>query len=193
MFDVVLITGGAGAGKTSTAQAWASSHRGVAAHLSHDALLLFVKAGRVNPAESVTSEAERQWRIAIAVCVAAARVYTAAGVHCAIDTFLLPSHLELWRGLAHLRVGLVVLQPAVEVAVARNATRLAQSGWGVPEWQVRANHEAMRSWTGYSHALVLDSSEMDMVHILAAINAWENRTANEGSAGQLWNFAAKEE
>jgi hypothetical protein len=67
MFDVLLITGGAGAGKTSTAESWAATRPGLAAHLSHDAVLHFVKSGLVSPAESSGAEAERQWRIAIDV------------------------------------------------------------------------------------------------------------------------------
>ncbi len=186
MFDVVLITGGAGAGKTLTAQAWAASRQGVAAHLSHDALLLWVKSGLVSPAEHATVEAERQWRIAIDVCVAATRIYAAAGVRCAIDTFLLPTHLELWRGLAELRVGLVVLQPAVEIAVARNAARLEQTGWGVPEWQVRANHAAMGAWADDLRALVLDSGALDLNQVLVEVDAWEENTSQQGGPGLLW-------
>lgn len=192
MFDVLLITGGAGAGKTSTAHGWATSRRGVTAHLSHDALLLLVKSGLASPAENETPEAERQWRVAIDVCVAATRIYTASRMRCAIDTFLLPAHLELWRGLADLRVGLVVLQPAVEVAVARNAARFEQTGWGVPAWQVRANHAAMRAWDNQPHVVVLDTSMMDPAHVLAAIDAWEEGMEHGGSAGQIWRFTPKE-
>jgi chloramphenicol 3-O-phosphotransferase len=180
MFDVLLITGGAGSGKTSTAEAWAASRQGLAAHLSHDTILHFVKAGVVSPAESSTSEAERQWRLAIDVCVAATRIYAAAGVRCAIDTFMLPAYTGFWRGLAHLRVGVVVLHPDVEVAVARNAARLQQSGWGVAEWQVRANHEAMQAWRDRQDVLVLDNSVLDRAQVLAAIDAWEHN--HEGTA-----------
>lgn len=75
MFDVVLFTGAAGTGKTSTAQAWAASRRQVTAHLSHDDILLFTKSGLASPAEQTTAEAERQWRIALTVCSAAATIY----------------------------------------------------------------------------------------------------------------------
>ncbi len=111
MFDVVLITGAAGTGKTSTAQAWAASRREVAAHLSHDNVLLFIKSGLASPAEQTTTEAERQWHIALSVCAAAANLYADNSVRCAIDTFLLPVRLAFWRGLAQRSVGLVVLHP----------------------------------------------------------------------------------
>lgn len=177
MFDVLLITGGAGAGKTSTAEAWAASRQGLAAHLSHDTVLHLVKSGVVSPAESTSSEAERQWRIAIEVCVAATRIYAASGIRCAIDTFLLPAYLEFWQGLGQLRVGVVVLHPPVEVAVARNATRLAQAGWGVPEWQVRANHDAMEAWRDRPDVLVLDTSGIERAQVIELIDEWEKRMA----------------
>lgn len=60
MFDVLLITGAAGTGKTATTQAWAASRHEVAAHLSHDDILLFTKSGLASPAEQTTTEAERQ-------------------------------------------------------------------------------------------------------------------------------------
>src|SRR5207248_19261 len=143
-------------GKTSTAEAWAASRRGLAAHLSHDAIHLFVKSGGVSPADGPNPEAERQWHLAIDVCVAACRVYAAAGVRCAVDTFLLPTTLPLWSGLRDLRVGLLVLCPDVEIAVRRNAARREETGWGVPEWQVRANYEAMDVWTGRPDVLMID-------------------------------------
>ncbi len=191
MFDVLLMTGAAGVGKTSTAQGWSASRRGTAAHLSHDTLLLFVKSGLVSPAESETAEAERQWRIAIEVCVAATRIYAASGIRCAIDTFLLPHHLDLWRGLAHLHVGLVVLHPAVEVAARRNTARLEQTGWGVPTWQVHANHAAMTAWKNYSQPLVVDTSEMDLEQVLAAIDAWEEHMGSPPRRGQIWRALAE--
>jgi chloramphenicol 3-O-phosphotransferase len=185
MFDVLLITGGAGTGKTSTAADWAASRQGLAAHLSHDTVLHFVKSGILSPAHSQTTEAERQWRMAIDVCVAAARIYATAGVRCAIDTFLLPDYQDLWRDLSHLQVGLVVLHPPVEVAVARNAARFQQSGWGVAEWQVRANHDAMSAWCGHAHVFMIDNSETDRGQLLNELDEWERSRDNEGR-GSLW-------
>lgn len=175
MLDVVLITGAAGTGKTSTAQAWAASRRHPAAHLSHDAVLSFMKSGFVSPAEQATAEAERQWRVALEICVAASRIYAASQVQCAVDTFLLPTHLALWDGLAPLQVGIVVLHPPVEVAVARNAARLEQTGWGVPAWQVYANHAAMTAWLERPEVAVLDTSRFNLSQTVAAIDEWTER------------------
>jgi len=174
MYDVLLITGAAGTGKTSTAIAWASSQHEITAQLSHDTILGSIKSGLASPAEQATAEAERQWRIALDICIAAARIYASARIRCVIDTFFLPAQLPLWQELADLRVGLVVLHPPVEVAVARNAARLEHSGWGVPEWQVRANHGAMCAWETYTQVLILDNANRALEHILAAIDAWEN-------------------
>ncbi|HEX3722562.1 MAG TPA: AAA family ATPase, partial [Nitrolancea sp.] len=131
MLDVLLITGGAGSGKTSTAEAWAASRPSVAAHLSHDDVHTFVKSGVMNPADGSNEEADRQWRIAIDICVAACRIYVAEGIRCAIDTYLLPTNLVLWSALREFRVGLVVLRPDVDVAARRNAKRQHEIGWGV--------------------------------------------------------------
>ena len=117
MYDVVLITGAAGTGKTTTASNWAATRRETSAHLSHDSMLGNVKSGLASPAHQASAEAERQWRIALDICVAAACIYAGSGMRCAIDTFCLPVHLPFWHGLAHVRVGLVVLHPPVEVAV----------------------------------------------------------------------------
>jgi predicted ABC-type ATPase len=173
MYEVVLITGAAGTGKTTTANTWAATRRETSAHLSHDTLLGNVKAGLASPAHHTSAEAERQWRIALDICVAAARIYAGSGIRSAIDTFCLPVHLAFWHELAHLRVGLIALHPPVEVAVARNAARLASSGWGVAEWQVRANHHAMCAWQAVPQVLVLNNAALDMGDVLGAIDAWE--------------------
>ena len=154
--------------------AWAASRREVAAHLSHDDVLLFTKSGLASPAEQTTAEAERQWRIALAICCAAAAIYAGNQIRCAIDTFLVPANLELWRSLSHLRVGLVVLRPSIETTVARNQARREQTGWGVPKWQVRANYDALSAWRKDLWPLILDTTHLSLGQVVAAIDAWEN-------------------
>jgi hypothetical protein len=88
MYDVLLITGAAGTGKTSTAIAWASSRHEITAHLSHDTILGSIKSGLASPAEQTTAEAERQWRIALDICIAAARIYASAHSVCDRHVFL---------------------------------------------------------------------------------------------------------
>ncbi len=181
MFDVVLVTGAAGTGKTTTAQAWAASRHGVAAHLSHDAVSLFTKSGLVSPGEP-TTEAVRQWRVALDICVAAATIYSENQIQCAIDTFLVPANLQLWRGLGHLQVGLVVLHPSLETALARNQTRREQVGWEVPEWHIRGNHAAMRAWQQDGRPLILDTTHLSVPEVVEAINAWER----DSTGTSLW-------
>ena len=140
----------------------------------------FVKSGVISPADGPNAEAERQWHVALDGCVAACRIYVAAGVRWAVDTFLLPDVVSLWAGLQDLRVGVIVLRPDVEVAVRRNAARLRETGWGVPEWQVRANHEAMGAWVGRRDAFVVDNSRTDQTQVLAVIDEWEGRMVENG-------------
>lgn len=170
---LLLITGPAGAGKTTTAAAWASSHSETAAHLSHDSVTLFVRSGFVSGADAHRNpEGERQWRVGIDICAAAARVYAAAGIHCAIDTFLLPSHRHLWRSGgtdAVFQPRIVVLLPGVEHAVGRNAGRV---NWGVSEEAVRANHAAMEAWLDVPDVLVLDNSRMALPDVVQSIRDW---------------------
>ena len=176
MFDILLITGAAGSGKSSTAQAWAASRRDICAHLSHDDVTLFIKSGFVSPAQQNTEEAERQWRIALTICSNTAQLYAKEGIRCAIDTFLLPHALPFWQGLSHLRVGLLVLQPPVEFAVDRNSMRIQHSGWGVPSWHVYENHAAMRAWEGHPAALVLDNASLSVDQVVESIDAWEQHS-----------------
>ncbi len=173
MFDVLLITGAAGSGKTTTAQSWAASRQQHCAHLSHDAVMMFMKSGLASPAEQSSPEAERQWQLAIKICCSTAQLYAQEGVRCAIDTFLLPQHLVLWEGLAHLDVGLVVLQPPVELALERNFARIQKTGWGVPNRHVYENHAAMQAWNDYSTPLILDTDGLSTEQIVALIDTWE--------------------
>lgn len=165
---VLLITGPAGSGKTSTAEAWASTGPAKSAHLSVDGMSLSVKAGFVSGAQP-GAEAQRQWRLAISATIAAAHTYASEGVHVAIDSFALPIHLPMWEPLRAFAFGVVVLLPDVEVAVQRNGHRQATTGWGVPEADVRANHEMMSRWMDEANVLVVDNSELELTSVVAAV------------------------
>lgn len=169
MAQLLLVTGPAGAGKTTTADSWASSHEETAAHVSHDDIGLFVRSGFVSGADAHRDpEGWRQWRLGADICAAAARAYAGAGIHCAVDTYLLPHTRQLWTAVDDLCPLVVVLLPDVEVAVERNARR---EGWGVPEDAVRANHAAMRRWYEVPDALVLDTSRLSLADVVRAIRA----------------------
>lgn len=127
-----------------------------------------VKSGRVSGAES-SDEAVRQWHLAVSATGSAAGRYAEAGIDCAIDTYLLPDHLDLWSWTSEYRCAVVVLLPDVETAVKRNAKRVESTGWGVPEWQVRANHSAMASWHGHPSALIVDNSARTVAQVVDQI------------------------
>jgi len=139
-----------------------------AAHFSVDEMSLAVKAGHVSGARE-GSEALPQWHLAISATGAAACIYARDGIHCAIDAYLLPEHLPLWSWSEEFARAIVVLLPDVEAAIARNAARKAADGWGVPEWQVRANHESMASWTSHPEAIVIDNTRPSIEDVLAKL------------------------
>ena len=165
---VLLVTGPAGSGKTTTALEWASTSTRRAAHLSVDDMSLVVKTGRVSGAEQ-GDEALLQWHLAVAATGAAAEGYAAAGIDCAIDAYLLPEQLDLWSWTAPFDPLIVVLLPDVETAVQRNGRRVESTGWGVPEWQVYANHSAMGAWHEHTSALVIDNSTSTVEEVVAEI------------------------
>lgn len=168
--QLLLVTGPAGAGKTTTAAEWASAHPDTAAHVSHDSVTLLVRSGFVSGADAHRNpEGERQWRLGVDVCAATARIYAAAGIHCAIDTFLLPHTRNLWDSVADLRPRIIVLLPDAERAVARNAGR---DNWGVSEAAVRTNHAAMCAWNDTPGVLVLDTSRTTLPDVVRSIRDW---------------------
>lgn len=165
---VLIVTGPAGCGKTTTARSWALASTSQVAHLSVDEMSLAVKAGHVSGSAG-GSEARRQWLLAVSATGAAARTYACDGVHCAIDSYMLPERLPLWAWSEDFDRSIVVLLPNVETAVERNATRKALDGWGVPEWQVRANHEVMASWADHPSVTIIDNTRLALEDVVAAL------------------------
>ena len=82
MARVLLVTGPAGSGKSTTSESFASTRRATTARLDMDLIRSFVRAGFVDPSRSWGPEAERQWELGRAICVAAIDRYRAAGIDC---------------------------------------------------------------------------------------------------------------
>ena len=121
---VYLVTCTPGAGKSTVARALTRRFtHGV--HLPLDDLREWVVAGIAHPVPEWTPETSRQFALARAAAVAAARIYADDGFAVVLDDVVLP--LEAKRAylapLASYKLRPVLLCPRLEVALARNAAR----------------------------------------------------------------------
>jgi hypothetical protein len=122
---VLLLTGPAGAGKTTVAAEWAARRESPTAHVSLDDVRDFVKAGYANPEEGWNDETQAQYDLARELCGTIARRYVGSGIGCAVDDAIFPNWPEVgygrWEsaleGVPHV---LVVLLPRLDVARRRN-------------------------------------------------------------------------
>jgi chloramphenicol 3-O-phosphotransferase len=127
-WQVLLITGPAGAGKTATARQFAAIQAQPTLHLSLDDLRGSVQSGVANPADGWNLEVARQYSLAQRSIAHTARLYSKAGFRVVIDDAIFPEWEEAdsprWqRALRGLQYRLIVLMPRLEVAQARNAQR----------------------------------------------------------------------
>ena len=91
MSITVLLTGPAGAGKSSAAALWASRGNSPRAFVDVDSLRLLIRAGAALPEHGWTQETQRQWNIGTDLCVAMARVYKRYDVDCIVDVYAPPT------------------------------------------------------------------------------------------------------
>jgi chloramphenicol 3-O-phosphotransferase len=170
-WQVLLITGPAGAGKTATARHFASIQTEPTLHLSLDDFRGSVRSGGVNPSDGWNPEVARQYSLAQRSIGYAARLYAKAGFKVVIDDAVFPewdeADLSRWERVLHgLPYRLVALMPRLEVAQARNAerhgVRLLEAGL------VTTIYEMMLPWrdTGVT---VIDNSDLSVEETSACI------------------------
>lgn len=174
--QIVFFTGPAAAGKSTVAEAWATSRTKQTAHFDHDHARFLVRAGYIDPAASLANPAlreaaEAQWLLAAAVCEAMAVTYTTRGVDFALSAFCPPGNLkESWEPLDALNPMIVVLLPRLEVVLRRDANRVGRSHVG--EQGVRRNFAYdWETWRTDKRAYVIDNSELNVEQTVALVEA----------------------
>jgi gluconate kinase len=119
-----MITGPAGAGKSTAAAAWAARGKVPRAFIDADALRTNIRAGIAYPEHGWTDETQRQWDVAMDLWRSMARIYRDHGIDCVVDLYAPPcpdppadvvrSELDILR---------IILLPELEVCLARNRKR----------------------------------------------------------------------
>ena len=169
---MMLLTGPAGAGKTATASAWATSHRHPTVHLSIDTIREFVKSGYANPEDGWTEETQRQYDLAQTACSVIAREYVESGYCCAIAAAVFPSWPEVGYGrwqaaLAPIQHKLIALLPSFDKVLERNRARSGISR--LKESTLRIIYDKMIEWRDHSDTVAIDNSDLTIEETVAAL------------------------
>jgi hypothetical protein len=174
--QAVFFTGPAASGKSTIAEAWAASRSAPTACFDHDQARFLVRAGYISRSAahadpSLREQADRQWLLAAAICESLAATYVAWGLDFALSAFRPPGSWKgCWEQLDALNPLFVVLLPALEVLLARDAGRSGRSHVG--EASVRRgltyNWEA---WRSDGRAYVIDNSELSVDQVVDLVEA----------------------
>jgi hypothetical protein len=93
-WQILLVTGPAGAGKTEAARELAGRQTSPTIHLSLDSFRESVRAGFAEPLLGQTAETARQYALALSACAGVARLYANEGFRCVIDDAIFPDANE---------------------------------------------------------------------------------------------------
>jgi predicted kinase len=181
-YPVLLVTGPAGAGKTTAADRWARRQRQPAIHLSLDDVRDLVKSGYANPEDGTTPEMWRQLALARDACAQIAKLYVASGFCCVIDDAVFPrwpeAGLDAWvQALRPLSCRLAVVLPRFDVIVGRNRVRTGHRR--LREETLRVIYDEMQRWRDEPDVDIFEHSEATPDEVAA----WLTSIASGGPAG----------
>jgi chloramphenicol 3-O-phosphotransferase len=180
---VLLLAGPAGAGKTTTARAWASAQQRPTAHISLDDVRDFVKSGYADPSDGWETAIQQQYHLARQGCATLALNYVNAGFLCIIDDAIFPQWAEvsyqgwheLLREVPHY---LVVLLPKFEYLVERNQSR---SGHRLlSEAMLRTIYDMMLPWHDQHAFPIIDNSELSIEETVASLQSEVDKLIKNG-------------
>ena len=167
-----LITGAPGAGKSVTAAALMRRFP-FSLHIPVDDLREWVVSGISQPVPEFTAETGRQFRLARGAVAQVAALYADAGFAVAIDDVVHEPDAETCfvAPFAPRTVHKILLQPTLEIALARNAPRTNKGfDTAVLAEAIRGNHHSLgeqntsdRGWT------IIDNGELNVEQTVDAI------------------------
>jgi hypothetical protein len=171
MTKVLLITGPAGAGKTSTAGEFLKQAEGTWAYINQDEVRQLVRTGYATAGgyESDWSEATRQqWEVSIPICCDIASRYQAYGINCIIDFNSSPEEFINWeKYLGNMEYKLIVLLPDEETVLLRNKNRDGRSR--LKDKKITQNYKKLVSWKNENVAII-DNSEGNVTDTIVKLN-----------------------
>lgn len=160
MSKLLLITGPAGAGKTTTCKEFLRGAPDVWAHLSQDNLRQLVRTGYASAdgyEQDWSSETKRQWAVSIPICCDIAKRYLASGINCLIDFNADPEDFKVWQlHLKEIDYQLAVLLPDKQTVLMRNDQR--DKGSRLKNNKILQNYDRLKQWQNQG-ALVINNSE----------------------------------
>ena len=170
--NILLITGPAGAGKTTVADAWEKSRADKCAHLSLDSFRLLVKSGYHDPRSGWNDEAQRQLDIARSNVASVAANFVESGISCVIDDAVFPNWepvgIERWkRALGPVDIDLIAIIPQWGVVRERNAARDETDR--IPQGMLRKIYDDMAGWSDRLDVPVIDNSTLSIDETVAEI------------------------
>lgn len=169
MSRILIITGPAGAGKSTACEAFAKDSEGTWALISQDHIRTFIKAGFKNPSDKPwTDDTQKQWDVSQAICGDILRRYKDMEINCIMECFAPKGSFDKWeRHLEKLDYKLIVLLPHVNEAIHRNGQRTGAAL--LKEAEVQEQHEWFSAWVDDSKVTLIDNTKMSVADTVNAI------------------------